>query len=106
MVRPKVVRSVHYCPSTAKTLERRFTDLASLDPYPSQPVYPTTDDEGTLSLEYVIVFRNVLLIGLRSIFCVWDVGIVNFWDRLTRISFPCSHKSFEHFLIELWLSFD
>lgn len=50
IVRPKVVRSVHYCPSTAKTVERRYTDLASLDPFPSQPVYPTTDEEGNFQL--------------------------------------------------------
>lgn len=28
-VRPKVAKSVHYCPSTKKTLERNYTDLTS-----------------------------------------------------------------------------
>ena len=34
LVRPKVVKSVHYCPATGKTLERTYTDLTSLDAYP------------------------------------------------------------------------
>lgn len=41
LVRPKVVRSVHYCPQTKKTLVRRYTDLTSLDAFPSSTVYPT-----------------------------------------------------------------
>ena len=40
-MRPKVVRSVHYCPQTKKTLIRRYTDLTSLDAFPSSTVYPT-----------------------------------------------------------------
>ena len=40
-MRPKVVRSVHYCPATKKTLERKYTDLTSLDAFPSSAVYPT-----------------------------------------------------------------
>ncbi|KAK7075067.1 MCM DNA helicase complex subunit [Halocaridina rubra] len=48
LVRPKVVRSVHYCPATKKTLERRYKDMTSYDPFPSTSVYPTTDDDGNL----------------------------------------------------------
>lgn len=44
LVRPKVVRSVHYCPATEKTMERRYTDLTSFDAFPSSSVYPTTDE--------------------------------------------------------------
>lgn len=40
MVRPKVVRSVHYCPATKKIMERRYTDLTSFDPFPSSAAYP------------------------------------------------------------------
>uniref|UniRef100_A0AAY4B327 DNA replication licensing factor MCM3 n=1 Tax=Denticeps clupeoides TaxID=299321 RepID=A0AAY4B327_9TELE len=46
LVRPKVVRSVHYCPATKKTLERRYTDMTSLDPFPSSAIYPTKDEEN------------------------------------------------------------
>ncbi|XP_077989716.1 zygotic DNA replication licensing factor mcm3-like [Glandiceps talaboti] len=48
LVRPKVVRSVHYCPATKKTMERKYTDLTSLDAFPSSSVYPTKDDDGNL----------------------------------------------------------
>lgn len=41
LVRPKVVKSVHFCPATKKTIERKYTDLTSLDPFPSSGVYPT-----------------------------------------------------------------
>ncbi|KFV69706.1 DNA replication licensing factor MCM3, partial [Dryobates pubescens] len=46
LVRPKVVRSVHYCPATKKTIERRYTDMTSLDAFPSSSVYPTKDEEN------------------------------------------------------------
>lgn len=48
LVRPKVVRSVHYCPATTKTIERRYTDLTSYDPFPSGASYPTKDEDGNL----------------------------------------------------------
>lgn len=48
LIRPKVVRSVHYCPNTQKTIERRYTDLTSYDAFPSGSVYPTKDDDGNL----------------------------------------------------------
>ncbi|XP_026538320.1 DNA replication licensing factor MCM3 [Notechis scutatus] len=46
LVRPKIVRSVHYCPATKKTIERRYTDLTSLEAFPSSAVYPTKDEEN------------------------------------------------------------
>ncbi|KAJ3598806.1 hypothetical protein NHX12_032770 [Muraenolepis orangiensis] len=53
LVRPKIMRSVHYCPATKKTLERKYTDLTSLDAFPSSAVYPTTDEENNpLETEY------------------------------------------------------
>lgn len=48
LVRPKVVRSVHYCPATKKTIERRYTDLTSLEAFPTSAVYPTKDEDGNL----------------------------------------------------------
>lgn len=53
LVWPKVVRSVHYCPNTKKTLERQYTDLTSLSAFPTSTVYPTKDEEGNpLETEY------------------------------------------------------
>uniref|UniRef100_A0A1I8INT2 DNA replication licensing factor MCM3 n=1 Tax=Macrostomum lignano TaxID=282301 RepID=A0A1I8INT2_9PLAT len=48
LVHPKIVRSVHYCPATRKTMERQYTDLTSLEPFPSSGAYPTKDDDGNL----------------------------------------------------------
>lgn len=53
LVRPKIVRSVHFCPVTKKTLERRYTDMTSTSAFPSSSVYPTKDDDGNpLETEY------------------------------------------------------
>merc|ERR1719419_1557090 len=46
LVRPKVVKSVHFCPATGKTLERVYSDLTSFDAYPSTAAYPTQDEDG------------------------------------------------------------
>uniref|UniRef100_F6Z4G6 DNA replication licensing factor MCM3 n=2 Tax=Ciona intestinalis TaxID=7719 RepID=F6Z4G6_CIOIN len=46
LVRPKVVRSVHYCPATKKTMDRRYTDMTSSNPFPSSTVYPTKDEDN------------------------------------------------------------
>jgi len=53
LVRSKVVKSVHYCPSTNKFLERKYTDFTSHSAFPSSSVYPTKDEEGNiLETEY------------------------------------------------------
>lgn len=53
LVRPKVVRSVHYCPATGKQVHRKYTDLTSFEAFPSSSVYPTKDDDGNiLETEY------------------------------------------------------
>ena len=53
LVRPKVMTSVHYCPATTKTMERNYSDLTSIDAYPSSVAYPTQDDDGNpLQTEY------------------------------------------------------
>ena len=41
MVNPKVVKSVHYCPATSKTIERKYSDLTSLESFPTSAAYPT-----------------------------------------------------------------
>ena len=48
MIHPKVVRSVHYCPATKKSLERRYADISSFDVMPTVNVYPTKDEDGNL----------------------------------------------------------
>jgi len=46
LVRPKVVTSVHYCPTTTKSLERHYQDLTSLEGAPTSAAYPTQDADG------------------------------------------------------------
>lgn len=48
LVRPKVVRSVHYCAATNKVMERKYTDFTSFEAIPSSAVYPTKDEDGNL----------------------------------------------------------
>ena len=46
LVRPKVVTSVHYCPNTAKSISRGYSDLTSLEGPPTSAAYPTQDEDG------------------------------------------------------------
>ncbi|OXU23680.1 hypothetical protein TSAR_010687 [Trichomalopsis sarcophagae] len=53
LVRPKVVRSVHYCSVTKSIVERAYSDLTSFDAFPASAVYPTQDEDGNpLETEY------------------------------------------------------
>lgn len=51
LVRPKVVRSVHYCPATKKVMERKYTDLTSFEAFPSSAIYPTKVRNRGLSFQ-------------------------------------------------------
>ncbi|XP_014249456.1 DNA replication licensing factor MCM3 isoform X2 [Cimex lectularius] len=48
LVRPKLMRSVHYCPTTQKMSERLYSDFTSLKPMATAPIYPTKDVDGNL----------------------------------------------------------
>ncbi|XP_052179332.1 DNA replication licensing factor MCM3 homolog 2 isoform X1 [Diospyros lotus] len=48
LVRPKVVKSVHFCPETSKFTTREYRDITSNMGLPTGSVYPTRDDEGHL----------------------------------------------------------
>uniref|UniRef100_A0A914WP22 DNA replication licensing factor MCM3 n=1 Tax=Plectus sambesii TaxID=2011161 RepID=A0A914WP22_9BILA len=69
LVRPKVVRSVHFCPATGKTLERRYTDLTSYDAFPSSTVYPTEDEnKNPLETEYGLsVYKDHQTLSIQEL---------------------------------------
>ncbi|XP_078162646.1 minichromosome maintenance (MCM2/3/5) family protein isoform X2 [Carex rostrata] len=48
LVRPKVVKSVHYCPTTQQLMSREYRDITSSVGLPTGSVYPTRDDHGNL----------------------------------------------------------
>lgn len=48
LVRPKVVKSVHYCPTTGSFLTREYRDITSNTGVPTGSVYPTRDEHGNL----------------------------------------------------------
>ena len=53
LVRPKVVKSVHYCPTTNKTVERSYRDASSLAGLPTSAAFPSRDETGNaLELEF------------------------------------------------------
>ncbi|CAI7868868.1 unnamed protein product [Closterium sp. NIES-54] len=47
-VRPKVVRSVHYCPNTGAFSSREYRDVTALTGLPTPAIYPTKDDKGNI----------------------------------------------------------
>ncbi|XP_021888464.1 DNA replication licensing factor MCM3, partial [Carica papaya] len=48
LVRPKVVKSVHFCPSTGNFTTREYRDITSNIGLPTGSVYPTRDENGNL----------------------------------------------------------
>eukprot|EP00897_Mesotaenium_endlicherianum_P007885 jgi/Mesen1/7124/ME000369S06456 len=48
LVRPKVVKSVHYCPTTKEFMSKNYRDVTSVSGLPTDAVYPTKDDQGNL----------------------------------------------------------
>ena len=48
LVRPKLVKSVHYCPDTKVSLAREYRDVTALVGLPTGASYPTRDAEGHL----------------------------------------------------------
>lgn len=45
-MRPKVVRSVHYCEATNNMTEAAYHDATSVTGFPTTSIYPTKDAEG------------------------------------------------------------
>jgi len=60
LVRPKVVRTVHYCEATQKFQANNYRDATSFDGMPTGSAYPTTDDQGNkLTTEFGLsVYKN------------------------------------------------
>ncbi|KAJ9690958.1 hypothetical protein PVL29_013223 [Vitis rotundifolia] len=48
LVRPKVVKSVHFCPSSGNFTTREYRDITSNMGLPTGSVYPTRDENGNL----------------------------------------------------------
>ncbi|KAM0947007.1 putative DNA helicase [Dioscorea sansibarensis] len=48
LVRPKVVKSVHFCPTTNQFTTREYRDITSTTGLPTGSVYPTRDENGNL----------------------------------------------------------
>lgn len=51
-MKPKVVRSVHYCSTTKTVIERAYTDLTSIEAFPQSAVYPTT----VITFTFIFIF--------------------------------------------------
>lgn len=48
LVRPKLVKSVHWCETTGAFTTREYRDATSNDGLPTSAVYPTRDEDGNL----------------------------------------------------------
>ncbi|KAF7638885.1 DNA helicase [Meloidogyne graminicola] len=44
LVRPKIVKSSHYCPVTKKIMEKKYTDFTSYEAIPTSNAYPKEDE--------------------------------------------------------------
>ncbi|KFD73032.1 hypothetical protein M514_00163 [Trichuris suis] len=53
LIYPKIVKSVHYCPETKRTTEKRYTDITAFDALPTGAFYPKEDEnQNPLETEY------------------------------------------------------
>ncbi|PWN48893.1 putative MCM3-subunit of pre-replication complex [Violaceomyces palustris] len=69
LVRPKIVKSVHYCDATKRFHSREYRDATMYGTLPpSSTVYPTEDEEGNrLTTEYgYSVFRDHQMISIQE----------------------------------------
>jgi len=68
LVRPKVVKSVHYCPATKSSINREYRDATSLTGMPTGSTYPTKDDQGNLlETEFGLsVYRDVQKLTIQE----------------------------------------
>ena len=69
LISPKVVKSVHYCPATKKTIERKYSDLTSLEPFPVSAIYPTRVRHHSYMQFYISWLGNVYRIELEGVKC-------------------------------------
>lgn len=69
LVRPKLVRSVHYCPDTGITSTREYRDITALTGLPTGSSYPTRDETGNLlQTEYgKCRYKDNQVIGLQEL---------------------------------------
>ncbi|KAL7069668.1 hypothetical protein ACQ4LE_010848 [Meloidogyne hapla] len=44
LVRPKIVKSAHFCPATKKIMEKKYTDFTSYEAIPTSNAYPKEDE--------------------------------------------------------------
>eukprot|EP00878_Enallax_costatus_P042785 GHUV01050255.1.p1 GENE.GHUV01050255.1~~GHUV01050255.1.p1 ORF type:complete len:521 (+),score=171.08 GHUV01050255.1:487-2049(+) len=69
LVRPKLVKSVHYCPDTGVTTSREYRDVTALTGLPTGSSYPTRDENGHLLVtEYgKCRYKDNQVIGLQEL---------------------------------------
>eukprot|EP00775_Hariotina_reticulata_P010232 gene10232-10392_t len=69
LVRPKLVKSVHYCPDTGVTVSREYRDITALTGLPTGSAYPTRDEKGhLLTTEYgKCKYKDNQVIGLQEL---------------------------------------
>ena len=68
LVRPKVVRSVHYAAATGEFTARDYRDVTSVSGLPTNSIYPTRDNAGNLlATEYgLCTYRDCQTIAIQE----------------------------------------
>ncbi|EGC30365.1 hypothetical protein DICPUDRAFT_157902 [Dictyostelium purpureum] len=68
LVRPKIIKSVHYCEKTKKTISRTYADATSDSGIPSSTSYPTRDESGNpLITEYgMCLYKDSQMVSIQE----------------------------------------
>ncbi|KAI1716223.1 MCM2/3/5 family domain-containing protein [Ditylenchus destructor] len=69
LVRPKIVKSIHYCEATKKTLEKKYTDFTSYEAVQSSNVYPKEDEnKNPLETEFgLCVYKDHQIFSIQEL---------------------------------------
>ena len=69
LVRPKIVRSVHYCEKTGQFTTKEYRDVTSTSGQPTGAVYPQRDDQGNpLTTEFGLCkYKNHQVITVQEL---------------------------------------
>ena len=87
LVRPKVVKSVHYCEKTQQFSTKEYRDVTSITGQPTGAVYPQRDDQGNpLTTEFGLCkYKNHQVVVVQELPETAPAGQL---PRSTEVHFP------------------
>lgn len=96
LVRPKIVKSSHFCPATKKIMEKKYTDFTSYEAIPTSNAYPKEDEnKNPLETEFgKCVYKDHQIFSMQELpesappgSLPRNIDIIGFLNRINYIYF-------------------